>query len=128
MGKSRKNSGEAVQLVPRVVVVGGGFAGIQAVKSLRRSAVEIVLVDRQNYHLFQPLLYQVATGGLSPADIATPLRYIFKRQKNVRVLRDEVVDIDVEDHEVITKHTRIHYDYLVVTTGAKNHYFGNDHW
>src|SRR5688500_7480229 len=84
----------------RVVVVGGGFAGLQAVVGLRRAAVEITLVDRRNFHLFQPLTYQVATGALSPGEIAYPLRAVFKRNRNVRVVLAEVADFDLEAHEL----------------------------
>src|SRR5580692_10495453 len=79
---------------PRVVIVGGGFGGLYAARSLKRAAVDITLIDRRNFHLFQPLLYQVATGALSPGEIASPLRYVLNRQKNTRVLLGEVVDID----------------------------------
>lgn len=108
--------------------MGGGFGGLYAAKSLRSAAVRITLIDRRNFHLFQPLLYQVATGGLSPADIAAPLRAILKRQKNVRVLQAEVRDVDVEAKEVIIDHDRIAYDHLILATGATHHYFGNDGW
>lgn len=114
--------------MPRGVIVGGGFGGLYAAKSLARADVEITLIDRRNFHLFQPLLYQVATGGLSPADIASPLRAILKRQRNVRVLQAEVEDIDTDAREVVLADDRIAYDHLVVATGATHHYFGNDAW
>lgn len=113
---------------PHVVIVGGGFGGLYAAKSLRRAPVRITLIDRRNFHLFQPLLYQVATGGLSPADIAAPLRAILKRQKNVRVLQAEVRDVDVEAKQVVLENERLTYDHLVLATGATHHYFGNDAW
>jgi NADH dehydrogenase len=114
---------------PHVVIVGGGFAGLYTAKNLRRSPVDITLIDKRNFHLFQPLLYQVATGSLSPADIASPLRGVLKGQKNIRVLMDEVVDIDPDQQKVVlVDHAPIPYDWLVVATGVSHHYFGNDHW
>ncbi|MGF1581686.1 MAG: NAD(P)/FAD-dependent oxidoreductase [Gemmataceae bacterium] len=113
---------------PVVVVVGGGFGGLQVVRALARSPVQVVLIDRENYHLFQPLLYQVATGGLSPADISSPLRSIFKNQKNVTIIQDEVQDFDIEGQSLITRKSRVPYDYLVLATGSRTSYFGNDQW
>jgi NADH dehydrogenase len=113
---------------PRVVIVGGGFGGLNAAKGLLRSKVAITLVDRRNFHLFQPLLYQVATGGLSPADIAAPLRAIFAHDKNVRVLQAEVSDVDLDRRELSLGGERLPYDYLVLATGATHHYFGNEEW
>ena len=113
----------------RVVVVGGGFAGLAVAKGLNRAPVEVTLIDRQNYHLFQPLLYQVATGGLSPANIATPLRSILKRQLNTTVLQGEVLDISTDDSCVrLSNGIHLAFDTLVVATGARHHYFGNDHF
>ncbi len=112
----------------KVVIVGGGFAGLNAARALRGAPVDITLLDRRNVHLFQPLLYQVATGGLSPADIASPLRWILQRQRNCRVWLADVQDVDTEGREVILRNGRVAYDTLVVATGAGNHYFGNDHW
>ncbi|MHB8901117.1 MAG: NAD(P)/FAD-dependent oxidoreductase [Thermoguttaceae bacterium] len=111
-----------------VVILGGGFGGIAVAQALRRVPVQITLVDRRNYHLFQPLLYQVATGGLSPANIAAPLRSIFKRQKNVQVLLGEVQDIDLAARHVYFNDGDLTYDWLVVATGSSHHYFGNDQW
>lgn len=111
-----------------VVVVGGGFAGLNVVRSLRKADVDITLLDRQNHHLFQPLLYQVATGGLSPANIAAPLRSVFRRQKNCEVLLAEVTGFDAENRKVILKDGEITYDTLVVATGAEYNYFGRDRW
>lgn len=119
--------GVAEQL-PRVVVIGGGFAGIKAVKGLAGAAVEVVLIDRQNHHLFQPLLYQVATAGLAAPDIAAPIRRILRRQSNARVLYAEVTGLDPEERVVTMGERRLSYDFLVVATGATHSYFGNDHW
>lgn len=112
----------------RVVIVGGGFGGLRAAQGLRTAPVEVMLIDRQNYHLFQPLLYQVATGGLSGTDIASPLRWIVRRQENARVLLGEVDSIDVAGRCVIVGHREIAYDTLVVAAGAAHSYFGNDRW
>ena len=118
----------------RVVVVGGGFGGLKAVQGLRRAPVDVTLVDRQNFHLFQPLAYQVATGALSPAEIASPLRTVFKRQKNVRVLLAEVTGFDLESRSVIADLANgdtgatIDYDTLVVAGGSHYSYFGHDDW
>jgi NADH:ubiquinone reductase (H+-translocating) len=112
----------------RVVIIGGGFGGLYAAQNLNRSDVEVTLIDKRNFHLFQPLLYQVATGTLSPADISSPLRSVLSRQKNARVLMEEAIDIDTENNQVITKRGAIPYDSLIVATGASHHYFGNDQW
>ena len=111
-----------------VVVVGGGFAGLNVVRSLRKADVDITLIDRHNHHLFQPLLYQVATGGLSPANIAAPLRSVFRRQKNCEVLLAEVTGFDPDRRTVILKDGEIVYDTLVIATGAEYNYFGRDRW
>jgi NADH:ubiquinone reductase (H+-translocating) len=118
-----------------VVVVGGGFGGLQAVRSLRRAPVEVTLVDRRNFHLFQPLLYQVATGALSPEEIATPLRVILKRQKNVRVVLGEVRDFDLARRRLVVdtlasgdKGLVIPYETLIVAGGSRYSYFGHDEW
>ena len=113
----------------RVVVVGGGFGGLYAVQSLSQSPVEVILVDRRNFHLFQPLLYQVATGGLSPGDIASPLRSVLRRQKNTQVLLGEVIGLDPNQHRLDLKGgDSLTYDSLIIATGSAHHYFGNDHW
>ncbi len=122
------NTTSSPKKAPTVVVVGGGFGGLQVVRALARAPLQVVLIDRENYHLFQPLLYQVATGGLSPADISSPLRTIFKGQKNVTILHDEVQDFDTEKQVVVTRKTRVPYDYLVLATGSRAAYFGNEHW
>lgn len=111
-----------------VVIIGGGFGGVNAAKALQDAPVQITLIDRRNHHLFQPLLYQVATGHLSPADIASPLRALFKRQQNVRVLLDEVVGFDADAQQVWLRDGVVNYDTLIVAAGAGHHYFGNDHW
>jgi len=113
---------------PRVIIVGGGFAGLWATRALGQAAVRITLIDRANHHLFQPLLYQVATAGLSPADIASPIRAILSSQRNANVLMAEVTGIDVEKRLVRTKLRTLPYDYLIVATGARHAYFGNDDW
>jgi NADH:ubiquinone reductase (H+-translocating) len=112
----------------RVVIIGGGFGGLYAAQALRRAPVQLTLVDRRNFHLFQPLLYQVATGGLSPGEIASPLRYVLKRQRNARVVLGEVVDIDVAGKRVLLSDGVLDYDLLVVAAGATHHYFGHDDW
>lgn len=113
---------------PRVVIVGGGFAGLNAVKALKRSPVDVILIDRRNFHLFQPLLYQVATGGLSPANIAAPLRWIFSRQQNCEVMLAEVVGFDLDLKRVHTTQGDVPYDYLIVAAGSRHSYFGRDEW
>lgn len=109
-----------------IVIVGGGFAGLYAAKALRREPVKVTLIDKRNFHLFQPLLYQVATGELSPADIASPLRSVLKRAENVRVVAGEVTGIDAGAHQVYLQDEVIEYDTLIVATGAQHHYFGKD--
>ena len=112
----------------RVVIVGGGFGGLYAAKSLGKAPVAVTLIDRRNFHLFQPLLYQVATGGLSPGEIASPLRVVLRAHRNTEVLLGEVVDLDVERRRVILRDGEAAYDDLIVATGATHHYFGNDQW
>lgn len=112
----------------RVVIIGGGFAGLNAAKSISKLPVDVTLIDKRNFHLFQPLLYQVATGGLSPGDIAAPLRSVLRHRNNVMVLLDEVVDIDPAARTVQLKQARIPYDVLILAAGAQSHYFGNDRW
>jgi NADH dehydrogenase len=110
------------------VIVGGGFGGLFAARSLRRAAVEVTLIDRRNFHLFQPLLYQVATGSLSPANIATPLRSIVKRQKNCQVMMAEVTGLDVAGRQVLLADGQVPYDQLVIATGVRHNYFGHSEW
>ena len=111
-----------------VVIIGGGFGGLYAAKSLKRAPVRVTLLDRRNFHLFQPLLYQVATGQLSPANIAAPLRAILKRQKNNRVFLAEAIDIDVKNRRVVLSDGEVGYDTLIVAAGVRHHYFGRDEW
>ncbi|WP_017296624.1 NAD(P)/FAD-dependent oxidoreductase [Nodosilinea nodulosa] len=114
---------------PQVVIIGGGFGGLYAAQQLGRADVEVTLIDKRNFHLFQPLLYQVAMGGLSPGDIASPLRGVLSAQKNTRVLMGEVTDIDPEQQVVKLKDNRtIAYDNLIVATGMSHFYFGRDDW
>mgnify|MGYP002787104647 FL=1 len=112
----------------RVVIVGGGFGGLYTAKALGNAPVEVTLIDKRNFHLFQPLLYQVATGTLSPADISSPLRGILSDFKNIKVLMDEVTDIDPDRQVVLMPGQEVPYDTLIVATGVSHHYFGNDHW
>lgn len=117
---------EASRHIPHVVIIGGGFGGLYAAKGLRRAPVRITLIDRANYHLFQPLLYEVATAALSPADIASPLRHIFSGQRNMTVLLGRAVQVDVQRRRVILTDGELPYDYLIVATGARHSYFGNE--
>jgi NADH dehydrogenase len=112
----------------RVVILGGGFGGLYASKALRKAPVQLTLLDRRNFHLFQPLLYQVATGSLSPGEIASPLRAVLRRQQNTQVLLGEAVDLDAERRQVILDLGRLDYDTLIVATGSTDSYFGHDDW
>ena len=113
---------------PRVVIVGAGFGGLSAAKALASVPVDVTVIDRRNYHLFQPLLYQVATAGLSPADIASPIRTILRGQNNVSVMLATVTGVDAAANEVIADGRRIPFDTLVIATGARHAYFGHDDW
>src|SRR3984885_13691700 len=130
MAKEGSSSGDAnpEPRRPRVVVVGAGFGGLEAARSLRNARVDITLIDRRNFHLFQPLLYQVATAALSPGDIAWPIRSIFRRQKNVTVLMMEVNAVDTTTRTVSDGDTTLAYDYLVIATGATHAYLGHPDW
>ncbi|HEY3520941.1 MAG TPA: FAD-dependent oxidoreductase, partial [Rhodanobacteraceae bacterium] len=119
---------KSAQSTPHVVILGGGFGGLWATRALRRAPVRITLVDRSNHHLFQPLLYQVATAGLSGPDIAAPLRHILRRQRNVTVLMDEVRGIDIVARRVSLAHGALDCDYLIVSTGSTHAWFGHDDW
>ena len=113
---------------PRVVIVGSGFGGLEAAKKLACKDVQVTVIDRTNYHLFQPLLYQVATAALSPADIAAPVRAVLSRCKNLEVILAEVESVDVDAKKVKTVDLDIDYDYLILATGARHSYFGHDEW
>lgn len=115
---------------PHVVIIGGGFAGLSAAKALKRANADVTLIDRTNHHLFQPLLYQVATASLSPSDVSAPIRYVLRRQKNTTVLLANVTGIDVERRvvHIDTPDREIAYDYLIVATGSHHAYFGHDEW
>jgi NADH:quinone reductase (non-electrogenic) len=118
-----------MQTRPHVVIVGGGFGGLNAAKTLATRPVDVTLIDRENYHLFQPLLYQVATAGLSPGDIAQPIRAVLRRHQNVQVLLGEVVGIDTGERRVeLADGKEIGYDYLILATGSRHSYFGHDEW
>jgi NADH dehydrogenase len=114
--------------LPVVVIIGGGFGGLCAAKEFHGQPVEVIVIDRSNHHLFQPLLYQVATAGLSPADIAQPIRAILRKQENVTVVLDEVKEIRPGPREVVTGDITFKYDHLIVAAGARHHYFGHDDW
>jgi NADH dehydrogenase len=118
-----------VQNTPRVLIVGGGFGGLYAARSLARQPVSVTVVDRRNHHVFQPLLYQVATAALSPGDIASPIRWILRRQQNVEVLMGEVDRVDLARREAhLTDGSEIPYDFAIVAAGATHAYFGHDDW
>ncbi|MGB7762488.1 MAG: FAD-dependent oxidoreductase, partial [Bryobacteraceae bacterium] len=112
----------------RVVIVGGGFAGLYAAKRLGKAPLALTVIDRRNFHLFQPLLYQVATGGLSPGEIASPLRVVLRGHPNTEVLLAEAVDFDIANRRVILADGECPYDDLVIATGATHHYFGHEEW
>jgi NADH:quinone reductase (non-electrogenic) len=112
----------------RVVILGGGFGGLYAAKALKNAPVQVTLLDRRNFHLFQPLLYQVATGSLSPGEIASPLRAVLRRQKNTQVLLADAIDLDAQRRRVILADGEIEYDSLIVATGSGDYYFGHEDW
>src|SRR5262249_60303458 len=118
------------EAMPRVVIVGGGFGGLAAAKVLRKTNAQVILIDRQNHHLFQPLLYQVATSVLSPGQIASPIREILKAQRNTTVLLGEVTGVDADRRRVFVdsadrERIAFEYDYLILATGASDHHFGH---
>jgi NADH:ubiquinone reductase (H+-translocating) len=112
----------------RVVIIGGGFGGLYAAQALGHAPVQVTLIDRRNFHLFQPLLYQVATGGLSPGEIASPLRHVLRRHTNTEVLLAEMTDLDAVNRHVVLRDGEEGYDTLIVAAGASDSYFGNDQW
>lgn len=114
--------------MPRVVIVGGGFGGLYAARALRREPVQVTVVDRRNHHVFQPLLYQVAMAALSPGDIASPIRWILRRQKNAEVMLAEATGVDFDGKRLLLADGTVDYDYLIVATGATHAYFGHDEW
>src|SRR5436305_2219515 len=114
--------------MPRVIIIGGGFGGLDAARALANAPVQVTLLDRHNHHVFQPLLYQVATAALSPGDIASPIRWILRHQQNVEVLLAAVRAIDPAAKTVTTDHHTLSYDYLIVATGATHAYFGHPEW
>src|ERR1044071_1169006 len=113
---------------PQVVIVGAGFGGLATARALKAADVRVTVIDRTNHHLFQPLLYQVAMAGLSPADIAAPIRSILNKQRNVNVLLDEVIDVDLVKQTVTLRDNQLSYDFLVLATGGRTSYFGHDEW
>ena len=113
---------------PRVVIIGGGFGGLSAARAFRHAPVDVLLIDRRNHHVFQPLLYQVATAALSPGDIASPIRWILRKQRNVEVWLADATAIDTVSQRVILADGEVQYDYLIVSTGATHTYFGHDEW
>src|ERR1700757_342057 len=113
---------------PRVVIIGAGFGGLNAAQALAKAPVQITVIDQKNFHTFQPLLYQVATAGLSPGEIAAPIRSILRSHKNIEVLMAEVTGFDLDRHAVKTSDTDLPYDYLIVAAGAGHSYFGHDDW
>jgi len=115
-------------IMPRVVIVGAGFGGLQAARALRDAPVQVTVIDRNNHHLFQPLLYQVATAVLSPADICAPIRGVLSKYKNVEVLMGEVTGVDVQHQLVLLQEQSVPYDYLILATGARDSYFGHNDW
>ena len=112
----------------KIIIVGAGFAGLQTAKGLTTSSFDVTIIDKNNYHLFQPLLYQVATAGLSPADIAVPIRNIFRSQQNPKVILDELIGINPQLNQIKTKNNTYIYDFLVIATGSEPSYFGHDQW
>jgi NADH dehydrogenase/putative oxidoreductase len=127
-GDHSRRGAAALEALPRVVIVGAGFGGLSCAWALRSANASVTLIDRVNHHLFQPLLYQVATGGLSPSDIAAPVRPLFRESMNTRVLLGAVTGVDTGGQRVLLGHKAIPYDYLVLATGATHSYFGNDAW
>ena len=113
---------------PRVVIVGAGFGGLAAAKRFADQPIDVTMIDQRNYHLFQPLLYQVATAALSPADVAWPIRSIFAKNSNIRVVLGRVTGIDLQKREVKSDSLSLKYDHLILATGSYHSYFGHDEW
>src|SRR5258707_6994126 len=111
---------------PRIVIIGAGFGGLNSARQLAHYPVQVTIIDRKNHHTFQPLLYQVATAGLSPGEIAAPIRSILRGKDNVEVLLGEVIDFDIELKKVITKQQALDYDFLIIASGATHAYFGHE--
>lgn len=126
--REEESGSEKTGAVPHVVIVGAGFGGLRAARALRYAPVQMTVIDRSNHHLFQPLLYQVATADLSPADIAAPIRSMLKHQKNTTVILAEATGVDVKWQRALMHEHSVPYDYLIVATGARNSYFGHDEW
>lgn len=126
--REEESDSEKPRKVPHVVIVGAGFGGLQAAKSLQQAPVQVTVIDRSNHHLFQSLLYQVATADLSPADISAPIRSILRKQCNTSVILAEVTGVDVQGQRVLMHERSVPYDYLIVATGARHSYFGHDAW
>ena len=129
VSENRQNTPGTAPSVPHVVIVGGGFGGLTAAKKLGKQPVKVTVIDRNNYHLFQPMLYQVATSGLVPAEIAAPIRDALHKQKNTTVLLEEVTGVDTQQQLVLMQNLPpLHYDYLILATGASSNYFGHPEW
>ncbi len=124
----RDGAPQQAQDKPHIVIIGAGFGGIQVAQALKDAPAQITVIDRNNHHLFQPLLYQVATAGLSPADISAPIRHILRKQKNTKVIMAEVTGIDLQAQQVIMQDHVVSYAYLVIATGSRHSYFGHDEW
>ncbi len=127
-GKPRSTTPNDTHRCPRLVIIGAGFGGLTAPRLLAKLPVRITLVDRSNHHTFQPLLYQVATAGISPGEIAAPIRWILRSHRNIEVLLEEVVDFNLPQRQIITNDRVLEYDYLVVASGATHAYFGHEEW
>src|SRR5262245_56537660 len=127
-GTEQQASGMSRRTQKNIVIVGGGFGGLDAARALNDASVRVTVVDRHNYHLFQPLLYQVATASLSPGDVASPIRWILRHQRNVEVLLAEVKAVEPSARRVVLDRGSIAYDFLIVASGATHAYFGHPEW